>query len=92
MATATLARPVQPDIQYAPDYQKFQARTARRVQEPGLPKSLPEGLPQKFTSDMVWEGATLANEYNWTYALTTEQLDELDAALAHFRGRMDCLT
>ncbi|KAK1725131.1 TfdA family taurine catabolism dioxygenase TauD [Colletotrichum acutatum] len=86
MATATLTRPVQPDIQYAPNYQKFQARTARRVQEPGLPTSLPKSLPQKFTSDMVWEGATLANEYNWTYALTTEQLDELDAALAHFRA------
>ncbi|KXH25696.1 TfdA family Taurine catabolism dioxygenase TauD [Colletotrichum salicis] len=88
MATVTLTRPVQPDIQYAPDYQKFQARTARRVQEPDLPRSLPEGLPQKFTSDMVWEGANLASKYDWTYALTSEQLDELDAALAHFKAKL----
>ncbi|KAK1987605.1 TfdA family taurine catabolism dioxygenase TauD [Colletotrichum cereale] len=86
MATVTVARPVQPDIQYAPDYQKFQARVARRSQEPGLPKTLPEGLPAQLKSDMVWEGATLASEHDWIYVLTPGQLDELDAALAHFKS------
>ncbi|KZL78564.1 taurine catabolism dioxygenase (TfdA family taurine catabolism dioxygenase TauD) [Colletotrichum tofieldiae] len=86
MTTVTIAQPVQPDIQYAPDYQKFQARVARRAQEPGLPKSLPAGLPTHFKSDIVWDGATLASEYDWTYALSPEQLDELDAALAHFKS------
>ncbi|KAJ3962407.1 hypothetical protein N0V92_000884 [Colletotrichum tropicale] len=86
MATVTIARPVQPDIQYAPDREKWQARVASRVQEPDLPKSLPEGLPAQFKSDLVWEGSTLANDYDWTYVLSTEQLDELDAALAHFKS------
>ncbi|KAK2028632.1 TfdA family taurine catabolism dioxygenase TauD [Colletotrichum zoysiae] len=86
MTTVAVARPVQPDIQYAPNYQKFQARVARRIQEPGLPKTLPEGLPAELNSDMVWDGATLASEYDWTYVLTPDQLDELDAALAHFKS------
>ncbi|KAK2053334.1 TfdA family taurine catabolism dioxygenase TauD [Colletotrichum caudatum] len=86
MTTVTVARPVQPDIQYAPNYQKFQARVARRIQEPGLPKTLPEGLPAELKNDMVWNGATLASEYDWTYILTPDQLDELDAALAHFKS------
>ncbi|KAF6818422.1 taurine catabolism dioxygenase family protein [Colletotrichum musicola] len=86
MATVTVTRPVQPDIQYAPDRQKWQARVARRSQEPDLPKTLPEGLPAQFASDLVWEGETLANEYDWTYVLTAEQLDELDAGLAHFKS------
>ncbi|KAI8263161.1 hypothetical protein K4K53_009608 [Colletotrichum sp. SAR 10_77] len=86
MATVTIARPVQPDIQYAPDREKWQARVASRVQEPDLPKALPEGLPAKFKSDLVWEGSTLANDYDWTYVLSTEQLNELDAALAYFKS------
>ncbi|EFQ25869.1 TfdA family Taurine catabolism dioxygenase TauD [Colletotrichum graminicola] len=86
MTTHTIARLVQPDIQYAPDYQKFQARVARRTQEPGLSKTLPEGLPAQFKNDMVWDGATLANEYDWTYVLTPDELDELDGALAHFKS------
>ncbi|KAI8300586.1 Taurine hydroxylase-like protein SAT17 [Colletotrichum sp. SAR11_240] len=86
MATVTIARPVQLDIQYAPDREKWQARVASRVQEPDLPKALPEGLPAQFKSDLVWEGSTLANDYDWTYVLSTEQLDELDAALAHFKS------
>lgn len=87
MATVTIARPVQPDIQYAPDRVKWQARVASRIQDRDLLKALPEGLPAQFKSDLVWEGSTLANDYDWTYVLSTEQLDELDAALAHFKCR-----
>lgn len=91
MATVTVARAVQPDIQYAPDFQKYQARVARRAAEPGLPKTLPEGLPAQFKNDLVWEGETLADEYDWTYVLTPEQLDELDVALAHFKCESDAM-
>ncbi|KAK2042064.1 Clavaminate synthase-like protein [Colletotrichum somersetense] len=45
-----------------------------------------KGLPTEFKNDMVWDGVTLASEYNWTYVLTPDQLDELDAALAHFKS------
>lgn len=88
MATVTITRPVQPDIQYAPNRQKWQSRVARRSQEPDLPKTLPEGLPAQFNSDLVWEGETLASQYDWTYVLTPEQLDELDEGLTHFKCKI----
>ncbi|KAI0390168.1 TfdA family taurine catabolism dioxygenase TauD [Xylariaceae sp. FL0594] len=80
--------PGQPDISYPPNYQKWQARTSRRLREEGdsLPKTLPEGFPEKLTGDLVWEGATLAESYDWTYVLSPEQLAEIDRALHHFRG------
>ncbi|KAI1738278.1 TfdA family taurine catabolism dioxygenase TauD [Xylaria scruposa] len=94
MSTATitstvltaLAPPGQPDISYHPDYEKYQARVARRLQEGNLPKSLPEGFPEKLTGDLVWDGQTVADTYNWTYVLSPEHLAEIDRAVAHFKG------
>lgn len=81
------APPRQPDINYAPDYDKWQARAARRVAAGGLPTRVPEGFPEQLTGDLVWEGETLADTYDWTYVLSFEQLAEIDAALAHFKCR-----
>ncbi|KAJ8123945.1 hypothetical protein ONZ43_g218 [Nemania bipapillata] len=78
--------PGQPDISYHPDHKKWQARAARRLQEAILPKSIPEGFPQKLTGDLVWEGATVADRYNWTYVLSPEHLAEIKQAVAHFKG------
>ncbi|KAI1121133.1 TfdA family taurine catabolism dioxygenase TauD [Nemania abortiva] len=94
MSTATitstvpvaLAPPGQPDISYHPSYEKWQARVARRLQEGNLPKSVPEGFPEKLTGDLVWEGQTIADKYNWTYVLSPEHLAEIDQAVAHFKG------
>ncbi|KAI0115864.1 TfdA family taurine catabolism dioxygenase TauD [Nemania sp. FL0031] len=94
MSTATitstvpiaLAPPGQPDISYHPSYEKWQARIARRLKEGSLPKVVPEGFPEKLTGDLVWEGQTVANTYNWTYVLSPEHLAEIDQAVAHFKG------
>ncbi|KAI8954647.1 TfdA family taurine catabolism dioxygenase TauD [Xylaria longipes] len=94
MSTATitstileaLAPPGQPDISYHPDFEKWQARVARRLQGGKLPTSLPEGFPEKLTGDLVWEGQTVADTYNWTYVLSSEHLAEIDRAVAHFKG------
>ncbi|KAL4921861.1 hypothetical protein BDW62DRAFT_218502 [Aspergillus aurantiobrunneus] len=80
------APPLQPDINYAPDYDKWQARAARRVAAGGLPSKVPEGLPEQLAGDMVWEGETLAETYDWTYVFSSEQLVEIDQALAHFQS------
>ncbi|KAL2846479.1 hypothetical protein BJX68DRAFT_256390 [Aspergillus pseudodeflectus] len=80
------APPRQPDISYAPDYDKWQARAARRVAAGGLPDKVPEGFPEQLTGDLVWEGETLAETYDWTYVLNEKQLAEIDAALAHFKS------
>ncbi|KAG5646882.1 hypothetical protein DXG03_001958 [Asterophora parasitica] len=78
----------QPDIQYAPDEDKYKARTARRLAEdPSLPSTpLPEGFPKKLESPLVWEGSDFKDEEEWVYNLTPEHLKEIDDALKHFRG------
>jgi len=77
--------PGQPDIAYHPDWDKYQARVARRTQTEDLPKNLPEGFPNELKGDLVWEGETLAQDYTWTYVFSAEQLEEIDNALAHFK-------
>lgn len=80
-----VAPPGQPDISYAPDYDKYQARAARRVQSENLPTTLPDGFPEQLKSDLVWEGNTLADTYDWTYVLSEDQLAEIDQAVGHFK-------
>lgn len=80
------APPGQPDIQYAPDYAKYQARAARRVQTENLPNSVPEGFPDQLEGYMVWEGETIAQTYDWTYVLNEDQLAEIDEAVKQFKG------
>ncbi|MBE3044996.1 hypothetical protein IMZ48_21040 [Candidatus Bathyarchaeota archaeon] len=79
--------PGQPDIAYAPDFEKYQARTARRFAEEKLATTLPEGFPSELRGDLVWEGKTLAETYDWTYVLSEDQLEEIEDALKHFKGR-----
>jgi hypothetical protein len=78
--------PGQPDIAYHPDWEKYQARTARRLETEDLPKTLPPGFPAELKGDLVWEGDTLAEKYDWTYVLSVGQLDEIDKALIHFKS------
>lgn len=80
-----VAPPGQPDISYAPDYDKYQARAARRVQSESLPTALPDGFPEQLKGDLVWEGNTLAETYDWTYVLSEDQLAEIDRAVSHFK-------
>jgi hypothetical protein len=77
--------PGQPDISYHPDWNKYQARVARRTQTEELPKNLPEGFPKELKGDLVWEGETLAQNYTWTYVFSADQMADIDNALAHFR-------
>lgn len=77
--------PGQPDIEYAPSYAKFQARTERRLKTETLQTSVPDGFPEQLFGDMVWEGDKLAETYDWTYLLSEDQLIEIDGALKHFK-------
>lgn len=89
ITNAQASKPQQPDIQYHPDMEKFRARTARRLAEnPDLPNMpLPDGFPQKVEGPIVWEGADWTNEDQWVYNLSTDQLTEIDNALAHFQSK-----
>ncbi len=77
----------QPDIEYHPNFEKYQARTKLRLQSEPLDQiTLPSGFPQQLKSDMVWEGEGLADKFDWTFELTAEHIEELNKALAHFKG------
>ena len=81
-----LAGPLgQPDIGYTPDHDKYLARTQRRLAIGQLDTSLPEGFPAKLESKLVWDGNTLAEQYDWNYVLTATDVDEIEAALRHFK-------
>lgn len=83
---AAPAPPGQPDIAYAPDYAKFQARQAQRLKSETLPSTVPEGFPTQLTGDLVWDGESVAQTYDWAYVLSPGQTDEIDQALKHFQG------
>ncbi|KAL3462243.1 hypothetical protein BJX64DRAFT_277316 [Aspergillus heterothallicus] len=92
MAPAAVIPPIpvgpvgQPDIRYLPDPIKYAARTKRRLQTGDLPKTLPEGFPEKLESDLVWNGKSVGEVYDWNYHLTEEDVQEIKAALQHFKG------
>ncbi|KAJ5729000.1 uncharacterized protein N7483_003508 [Penicillium malachiteum] len=84
--TQTITKPTQPDIQYHPDWTKYQARSQRRKETESLQTTLPAGFPEKLVSPLVWEGKDIENRSDWIYQLTDAQLDEIDAALNSFKA------
>ncbi|GFF30446.1 hypothetical protein IFM61606_10538 [Aspergillus udagawae] len=77
----------QPDIDYAPNEEKWRARTERRLKTETLGTELPKGFPRKLSSPLVWDGQTLQEDsHKWTYKLSCGDLEEIDQALRHFQG------
>ncbi len=91
MATAAVQAPSragppgQPDIGYAPDHDKYLARIKKRRETEQLDKSLPLGFPSKLASELVWDGNTLAENYDWNYVLTAADIEEIERALGLFK-------
>ncbi|TEA20261.1 Taurine hydroxylase-like protein SAT17 [Colletotrichum sidae] len=92
MAAAAVQAPIrtgppgQPDIDYTPNHDNYLARIKRRQEQEKLENTLPEGFPQKLDSELVWDGNTLADTYDWNYVLTDADKKEVDEALQHFKS------
>jgi len=87
MATAFSRPAIQPDIAYAPDFDKYKARTKRRIATEKLElQSLPAGFPTRLESDFVWEGQSIREKYQWVYALSDKEITEIDEALKYFKS------
>ncbi|KAJ5204489.1 uncharacterized protein N7498_005368 [Penicillium cinerascens] len=82
----TITHPAQPDIQYHPDFLKYQDRTRRRKETESLHTTLPAGFPAQLISPLVWEGKEVENRSDWIYMLNDSQLDEIDTALKSFKA------
>ncbi|KAF1913066.1 hypothetical protein BDU57DRAFT_581538 [Ampelomyces quisqualis] len=76
--------PGQPDISYHPKWSKDQARVARRTQTENLPELLPNMYPKELKGDLVWEGESLTQKYDWTFILA-DHIAEMENALTHFK-------
>lgn len=91
MATVEVLRPVGPpgqtDIHYTPDLDNYISRMQRRMETERLDISLPEGFPNRLGSDLVWDGTDIARRYDWVYELSAEEVEEIEAALKHFKCR-----
>jgi hypothetical protein len=86
MATASVSLPPgQPDITYTPDFDKYKARTQKRLATEKLERELPPGFPSELKSDLVWDGHNIAEKYNWLYQLSEKENEEIEQALAHFK-------
>lgn len=75
----------QPDIGYAPDLDKYLARVQRRQMTEKLESSVPAGFPTELESDLVWDGSTISEKYDWTYELSETEVEEIEAALSYFK-------
>ncbi|OQE16248.1 hypothetical protein PENFLA_c028G03201 [Penicillium flavigenum] len=73
-------------IGYMPDYDQYLARGKRRQETEKLDQHLPKGFPPSLSGDLVWDGKDLADAYNWNYYLTSEDVDEINSALQHFKS------
>jgi len=75
-------------INWTPDFELFQRRKALLTP---LPEEnlLPQGWPQQLTGPLVW-GQTLDPE-EFIVDLEDVDVDEVKAALSHFRGRLNTL-
>ncbi|KAJ5082533.1 hypothetical protein N7532_011576 [Penicillium argentinense] len=85
-AVKTITRPTQPDIEYHPDFAKYQERTRLRLEAGNLQASVPAGFPTKLESSLVWEGKDVEQRNDWIYQLSASQLDEINAALKSFKS------
>ena len=76
----------QPDIGYAPNYDKYLARVQKRLASEELKRSLPPEFPAKLDSALVWNGKDIENDTDWLYHLSPEDLEEIEEGLQHFQG------
>ncbi|KAK6066228.1 TfdA family Taurine catabolism dioxygenase TauD [Seiridium cupressi] len=86
LAPTVSGPPGQPDISYVPDPAKWRARADQRIKAGGLPKTVPIGFPEQLTGDLVWEGDSIAEKYDWTFFLNESHLEEIDRAVQHFKS------
>ncbi|GJN75703.1 hypothetical protein PLICBS_009809 [Purpureocillium lilacinum] len=91
VAVNSTGPPGQPDIAYTPDWEKYQARVERRRASEDLAQTLPDAFPARLDSTLAWDGATVAEHYDYAYHLTEADLGEIDGAVAHFKCKYSTL-
>lgn len=84
--TSNKASKSQPDIDYYPDYENYQARSQSRATREQLSTALPEGFPVRIEDESSWGSSIASEESKWLFRLTPEDIQETLDAIGHFRG------
>ncbi|KAL0095870.1 putative TfdA family oxidoreductase [Phycomyces blakesleeanus] len=85
MPTVQLKNNSQPDITYLPNYKKWKARTAHRLEKEILPTDLPAKFPKRLYGPKVWTGSDYeGKEGQWIYTMSKDELQEIHIAILAF--------
>jgi hypothetical protein len=77
---------VRPDIEWVPAYKTYKDRVERLAAlYPDRPTAVPEGWPTKVEGERCWNGSDLTED-DYVLKFTPEDIVEIEAALAHFKG------
>lgn len=74
-------------IDWEPNIEAYQARTACRLRAGGLITTLPDAWPCNIHSPLAWEAKDIQDENDYVLILTNNEKAEINAALAHFQSR-----
>ena len=74
------------EIGWEPDFEKFQAQAAARLQSGAVDSTVPQGWPKSLDSPLVWSGADLHKKAQYVLTLTEIHKQEVVDALAYFNG------
>jgi hypothetical protein len=78
---------VRPDIEWMPSYQTYLDRVERLAKwEQDLPKTVPDGWPIQVDLPRVWSGVDFKDTEKYVLKFTGNEIVEIEAALAHFKG------
>lgn len=77
---------VRPEIEWFPSYKVYKDRVDRlKILEPNRPTTLPAGWPLQINSERAWSGSDFKSEDDYVFQFTPEDLNEIEAGLAHFK-------
>jgi hypothetical protein len=74
------------DIDWAPNFAQYQARTTARLAAGIVERDVPKGWPLHLDSPMAWTGSEFKSDSSYTYTLSTGEIIEIEAAVEHFKG------
>ncbi|KAI9018780.1 hypothetical protein CLU79DRAFT_760378 [Phycomyces nitens] len=85
MPTIQLKNTSQPDITYLPNYKKWKARTAHRLEKEIISTKLPEKFPKRLHGPKVWTKSDYeGKESQWIYTMTKDELQEIHMSILAF--------
>ena len=75
-------------IDWVPNEEEFMERTAASLKDKDLAKTVPDGWPTVLEGPLVWSGEDKKTDKSFVVDLSTEQITEIDKALAAVKGRL----